>query len=89
MNETEDLVVEILPGNVVDKDELAVFPCQLVRESHSFGCEVAAIWIHRFQHSLYILGTKLCEDLISGQEKPTGSGCLTRSSEVKGRISMS
>ena len=44
---SEDLSVKILPGNVVDEDELAVFPCQLVRESNSCDFEVFPIWIHR------------------------------------------
>ena len=45
----------ILPRNVVDVDKLAVLPCQLVRESNSFDCEVAFIGIHCFQHLQYIL----------------------------------
>ena len=51
--------VKIIPGNVVDEDELAVFPCQLVRESDSVDFEVFTIWKHRLQHLQYILGTKL------------------------------
>ena len=47
---SENLSAKILPGNVVDEDELAVFPCQLVRESNSFSSEIPSIWIHRFQH---------------------------------------
>ena len=69
----KDLLIEISPGDVVDKDKLAIFPCQLVCEAYSFGRKVTAIWIHRFQHRQNILGTKSCKVLISGQENPTAS----------------
>ena len=36
-----------VPGNVVDEDDLAVFPCQLVCESNSAQFEVFAIWKRR------------------------------------------
>ena len=38
------------PWNVVDEDELAVFPCKLVCESNSVDFEVFTIWKHRLQH---------------------------------------
>ena len=40
----------ILPWNIVDVNELAVFPGELVREPNSFHIKVAPIGMHRSKH---------------------------------------
>ena len=40
----------ILPWNIVDVNELAVFPGELVREPDSFYVKVAPIRMHRLKH---------------------------------------